>query len=301
MPSSRNGTADVQLSKSLSWILRHAAPSLGLKLAPDGYVPVSDVLALEHKRFRGPNGLPKYTVEDVARVVEGNDKHRFSLDYRDVSKKGGQGSFADELSGNDHVDVSTTRKGLIESAKPGSLDRSMNSNSDGTDEGASNKALCIRANQGHSIKGLEFNQLLTPLTKEELSDPGLSIIHGTTRRAWEDHIRGEGLGRMKRNHIHFASGLPPPDRKRKLTHENKHNGTAPISGIRSSSEIYIFVDGTKCAEDGVLFYRSDNGVILTAGVDEQGMLPIRYFEKVVYAFSGKVVWGKGDDAGGERK
>ena len=60
--------------------------------------------------------------------------------------------------------------------------------------------------------------------------------------------------------------------------------------MRKSSEIYIYVNGTKCADDGVPFYRSDNGVILTAGVKEEGMLPLKYFAKVVDAPSGTVLW-----------
>ena len=258
--------ADVQLSKSLSWVLRHKAPSLGLQLAPDGYVPVVNVLTLNHPRFCKENGQPKYTVEDVARVVEDNDKQRFRLEYRDASSLG-EGA-----------------------AAPSNNDANMGKNNTDTDEDAHNKVLCIRANQGHSLKCLQSDQLLTPLTKEELSQPSLSIIHGTTKKAWENHIRHEGLSRMKRNHIHFAPGLPPRSAANgKQDTRIEEGGATPISGMRSSSEIYIYVNGAKCAKDGILFYRSDNGVILTAGLNEEGMLPVEYFEKVVEASSGKVL------------
>ena len=98
-----NNSPDVQLSKSLSWVLRHAASSLGLKLSSDGYIPLHNILTLNHPRFckGGKEGQPKYTVEDVIRVVENNDKQRFRLEYKDNN---GQ------------------------------------------------KVLCIRANQGHSLK-----------------------------------------------------------------------------------------------------------------------------------------------------
>ena len=258
--------ADVQLSKSLSWLLRHKAPSLGLQLSSDGYVPVMDVLTLNHPRFRKDDGQPKYTVEDVARVVENNDKQRFRLEYRDASSLGEDG------------------------AAPSNNDANMGKNNNDTDEDTHNKVLCIRANQGHSLKCLQADQLLTPLTKEELSHPSLSIIHGTTRKAWEDHIRHEGLSRMKRNHIHFASGLPPPSAANgKRNTRIEEGGATPISGMRLSSEIYIYINGSKCAKDGILFYRSDNGVILTAGVKQEGMLPVEYFEKVVEASSGKLL------------
>ena len=88
---------------------------------------------------------------------------------------------------------------------------------------------------------------------------------------------------MKRNHIHFASGLPQPQNKHK-----QNTSTTPISGMRSSSQIYIYINGSKCANDSIKFYKSDNGVILTAGVKEEGMLPLQYFDKVVDAATGNI-------------
>lgn len=235
---------DVTLSKALSYVLRHAAPSLGLKPSPDGYVPVDDLLSLNHPKFKDKqSGRKRYTVDDVTRVVEMNEKKRFKLEYKSYSP-------------NDGV-VEGTLQSISAEKK---------------------KVLCIRANQGHSFKaGLHSKKLLTPLDARELSSDELILVHGTTQRAWEDHIRIEGLRRMKRNHIHFATGLP--------------NGQkSPISGMRSSSQIYIYISGKKCAADEVPFYRSDNGVVLTAGVNEEGLLPIKYFQMVVQASSGDVIW-----------
>mmetsp|Transcript_7454 Transcript_7454/g.13012 ORF Transcript_7454/g.13012 Transcript_7454/m.13012 type:complete len:117 (-) Transcript_7454:102-452(-) len=90
---------------------------------------------------------------------------------------------------------------------------------------------------------------------------------------------------MKRNHIHFAPGLPG-------------NGGV-ISGMRKSCDVHIYINGSLCAQDGIQFYKSDNGVILTPGVDDEyeheyddhgkrkciraGTLPCKYFSKVVDA------------------
>jgi len=197
------------LSRSLSWALRHHAPSLGLKMSSDGYVPVDDLLTCGHPRFCS------WTEEDVRRVVANNSKQRYSLK-------------------NDNV-------------------------------------LCIRANQGHSIPGIKCEELLTPISPEELAALE-TIVHGTYRHSWLKHIQHEGLSRMKRNHIHFASGLPDGNEE-------------VISGMRRTSEIYVFVDGGLCARDGIRFFRSDNGVILTAGL-EGGMLPPLYFSKVLDAKTG---------------
>lgn len=244
-PTHCTRNSDIQLSKSLSWVLRHAAPSVGLQLAPDGYVPLAEILALHHPRFRTKDNRPKYTAEDVIRVVENNDKQRFRLEFRDVDGGGGE-------------------------------------------ESRDKRLLCIRANQGHSLKGLRADQLLTPLTTEQLSNPSLFIIHGTTQKAWKDHIQYEGLSRRERNHIHFATGLPTSTSQPNANDNTRSN--PPISGMRSSSEIYIYINGTKCAADGIPFYRSDNGVILTAGVNDMGMLPTKYFEKVIEATTGTILW-----------
>jgi len=252
---------DVKLSKALSWVLRHSASSLGLHLASDGYVALNDVLSLDHPRFICVhNNTPKFTVEDVERVVRENDKQRFKLEYKD-------------------------------------------------------NVLCIRANQGHSIKDVQSNQLLSLLTKQELSNPQLSIIHGTTRKAWEGYIIHEGLKRMTRNHIHFATSVPSSSSSSSSSSEavdgmedevpiptndshHHHTKVTPVikSGIRTKSEIYIYINGTKCALDNVPFYQSDNGVILTAGMNEGGVLPMKYFAKVVDAQLGKILWEENNNS-----
>ena len=302
MPDTNHShTGDIQLSKSLSWVLRHAAPSLGLQITPDGYVPLAKILALHHPRFRTKDNRQKYTVEDVIRVVENNDKKRFRLDFRDVGDRGEETASAAIASGgnalrfeNGQANTACLSRTKIHDKYDSNLNSKMIYNFEGK---ADKRSLCIRANQGHSLKGLQADQLLTSLTPEQLSKPTLSIIHGTTQKAWEEHIQHEGLSRRKRNHIHFATGLPTfskPTASKTASDKMRSEEckqAPPISGIRSSSEIYIYINGTKCASDGILFYQSDNGVILTAGVNDKGILPTKYFEKVEEA-SGKIIWKK---------
>ena len=133
-------------------------------------------------------------------------------------------------------------------------------------DGDGEETLCIRANQGHSIAGICFDELLTLIAPDELKD--LTIIHGTNKDAWEV-IKQEGLHKMKRNHIHFASGLPDGD-------------GVVVSGMRKTCQVHIYINGAACALDGIKFYKSDNGVILTAGAQD-GLLPCRYFASVVDA------------------
>ncbi len=80
---------------------------------------------------------------------------------------------------------------------------------------------------------------------------------------------------MKQNHIHFASGLPGID-------------VAVISGMQSSCEIFIFVNGSRFARDEIPFFISENGVILTAGIG--GILSPVYFSKVVDAYIKEILF-----------
>jgi 2'-phosphotransferase len=123
--------------------------------------------------------------------------------------------------------------------------------------------LFIRANQGHSIIGvINPDELLTKITDPtEYQD----VLHGTNLGAWELIKSSGGLHRMKRNHIHFARGLPGAD--------------GVISGMRSSCQVVLYIDLSAAMADGIPFYTSQNGVILTPG-NALGMLPLKYITRV---------------------
>ncbi|XP_060014818.1 tRNA 2'-phosphotransferase 1 isoform X2 [Lagenorhynchus albirostris] len=67
----REQDRDVQLSKALSYALRHGALKLGLPMGPDGFVPLDTLLQLPQ--------FCSFSVEDVQRVVDTNGKQRFAL------------------------------------------------------------------------------------------------------------------------------------------------------------------------------------------------------------------------------
>eukprot|EP00050_Salpingoeca_kvevrii_P021168 m.107191 g.107191 ORF g.107191 m.107191 type:complete len:208 (+) comp9209_c0_seq3:101-724(+) len=116
----------------------------------------------------------------------------------------------------------------------------------------------IRANQGHTIKSVQEDELLTPITPEDVPRYP-EVIHGTYKR-FLPAIMASGLNRMKRNHIHFA------------------NGRQAASGMRHSCNVLIHLDLDKALEDGIKFYISANGVILSPGID--GAIPTKYFAHV---------------------
>jgi len=117
----------------------------------------------------------------------------------------------------------------------------------------------IRANQGHTMNRVEDAALLE---RVESPEEVPVCIHGTYRKC-RAPIERDGLSAMKRNHIHFAVGLPGEG--------------GVISGMRSSSEVICKLDIAKAMADGIEFFRSENDVILTRGVDNSGILPPTYF------------------------
>ena len=82
--------------------------------------------------------------------------------------------------------------------------------------------LQIRANQGHTIKDVEpdLKKLKPPFEDIE------NVIHGTYEKFWGS-IQEKGLSRMKRNHIHFAKGLP--------------DESEVISGMRRDCNVLVYV------------------------------------------------------------
>ena len=125
----------------------------------------------------------------------------------------------------------------------------------------------IRANQGHSIGGLDDDEMLERLDASSVDTP-TRAVHGTSLAAWPAILASGGLSPMSRRHVHLAADLP-------------RSGTGVISGMRASAQVHIWVDVAAAAAAGVPFYRAANGVILTPGAPASGVLPDAYFCRVV--------------------
>ncbi|EDW17717.1 uncharacterized protein Dmoj_GI12490 [Drosophila mojavensis] len=63
---------NVQLSKQLSWLLRHGAEKEGFTMQPDGYVCVADIL--QHPRYGA-----QYSKEKLREIVATDAKQRYQL------------------------------------------------------------------------------------------------------------------------------------------------------------------------------------------------------------------------------
>lgn len=64
---------DIKISKTLSWLLRHAAEKEGIQIENDGFVSVESILL--HRSFRHLN----CTVADIRRIVDNDKKGRYLL------------------------------------------------------------------------------------------------------------------------------------------------------------------------------------------------------------------------------
>ncbi|KAF4996902.1 hypothetical protein FGRMN_4223 [Fusarium graminum] len=120
----------------------------------------------------------------------------------------------------------------------------------------------IRANQGHSIK-IESAAIHAPITIEAGNVPE-RVLHGSFFYFWPAIVEAGGLKPMSRTHVHCSSGTPEE---------------GVVSGMRKDAELIIEIDVEASLKDGVKWWLSDNGVLLTEG-DEQGLLSTKYFKMV---------------------
>lgn len=91
---------------------------------------------------------------------------------------------------------------------------------------------------------------------------------------------------MGRNHVHFATGLPGDEK-------------GVVSGMRRDAEVLVYVDVERALreEEGMKWWISENGVVLTEG-DGEGLVPCRLFKEVRGREEGVgVLWRDGERVG----
>lgn len=159
----------------------------------------------------------------------------------------------------------------------------------------------IRANQGHSIK-VDSEALLRPIAVSPPQGEGAggggggggvgleggvegaavglapvpvpeTVVHGTYFAFWPQIVASGGLRRMGRNHVHCSTGLP------------EEGAGGVVSGMRKDAELLVYVDVERSIKEaGMKWWVSENGVVLTEGLDEEGqegLVPSRFFKLVV--------------------
>jgi 2'-phosphotransferase len=215
----QKNNSDKNISKTMSWILRHGLGQLGLKPDNLGRIPLETLLNL--------NQMKKLNVsEDLVRhIVETSDKKRFNLEQVDG------------------IWLIGANQGLSEP----------------------HKNFCETKNfiRGHS-KDIG-NKIDNSKLMELIIKPLDLCVHGTYKKNIEQ-IKATGLKTMSRTHIHMATGFP--------------NDNKVVSGARNSANAFVLIDMEKAMNDGIKFYKSANGVILTEGIE--GTLESKYFKQIIF-------------------
>lgn len=132
-----------------------------------------------------------------------------------------------------------------------------------------------------------------------------TVVHGTYHAVWPAILATGGLKSMSRNQIHFATGpklteVLPEGRDGRVAGLpkvfNKKQGV--ISGMRSDAQILIYLDLRRAMEAGCPFWLSENGVVLSEGLQREGssekIVPLEFFDIVVERSRGVgVLWENG--------
>ena len=101
----------------------------------------------------------------------------------------------------------------------------------------------IRASQGHSI---EIDLALEPIIPPKI------LYHGTAEK-FQDSILVNGIKKMNRQHVHLSGDIE----------------TAIKVGSRHGKVVVLTILTEKMHEDGIHFYKSENGVWLTDFIDSK--------------------------------
>jgi len=133
-----------------------------------------------------------------------------------------------------------------------------------------NKMWYIRANQGHS------NEVGSKVIQDELliqlHEPLGLIIHNTTYEKYNE-INQNGF-KKTRMHIQFSM----------ITKESLEQ-----YDTISKRPIRIFLDMKQAMDDGIEFYVSQNQLILSPGIGDEGQIDRKYINKVINRETGQEI------------
>ena len=133
----------------------------------------------------------------------------------------------------------------------------------------------IRASQGHSLTTLSNSALYMKILPTDIDCPTL-LVHGTYEKPWLEIKKSGGLKAMGRTLIHFADRLPKPLPQLDPVYQSKSKPKEEgpdklISGMRPGATIVIWVEVRKSMQAGVEWWRSQNSVFLTKGLEREGL------------------------------
>lgn len=233
----------------------------------------------------------KATLPEIIQAVSSSDKQRFSLIY--IPPETVEAGKQESQEQQDAVVATAASEEKQKNATAHALSVSDNDPSH----------FLIRATQGHSMKIVDTTLFLEKLSLEDDATAKLpdTVVHGTYHGAWPLILASGGLRSMSRLQVHFATGptlseVFPNGRDAPLATLDPRSKATVISGMRSDAEILIYINLRKALEAGCPFYRSENGVILSEGMDngKTKIVPIDFFDLVVERKAGLgVLWEDG--------
>ncbi|RVX73110.1 hypothetical protein B0A52_02237 [Exophiala mesophila] len=290
--SNKGQPRTVQISKAMSRLLRHAAIEEKIPIDQQGYVRMDHLLNWQRLRSM----TPPVSFQDVVDVVQESDKKRYGLKHvgaTPTDQDGNPSSSKPAATPSESESTSETEKAIAVFRSPVGMGDATPSH------------FFIRATQGHSMKTVEAENLLTPISLDDPSSVPETVVHGTFYGAWRPILTTGGLKSMTRNHVHFATGPTIETVMKKIRRLNAAEGddlpqsidqaqsqsqdkgqeqeqeqeqalaseldqNKVISGMRSDAQILIYIDIRKALQDGaakgIKWWRSENGVILTDGI-----------------------------------
>ncbi|KIW31277.1 uncharacterized protein PV07_02938 [Cladophialophora immunda] len=278
----------VLVSKALSRLLRHAAVEERIPIDNHGYVRMDHLLGWHKLR----NMKPPVTFAEVVEVVRENDKKRFAMKYVGAGAGEEGETAADAGAKVEETETPTIETDTNETRAETETQRAIstfeslgNDEDEAEAEADTRRRFFIRATQGHSMKAVEAEHLLTPISLGDPAGVPDTVVHGTFYGAWDKILRSGGLKSMTRNHVHFATGpslaevLPPASSTAGGGDGGDDNGkprtlgallgrNKVISGMRGDAQILIYVDIRRALAEApaMKWWRSENGVILSDGL-----------------------------------
>jgi 2'-phosphotransferase len=243
--SSSSKSRAVEVSKLLSWLLRHGAAESNLAMRADGFARVANILAVPSLARK------RVDAAELAATVLADKKTRFS--YRpDASLGGNEPAEASDPASSESIAAANASLAASSAAAAPLVLTVLPSG-------------WLRANQGHTVAAVESESLLSEMSEAQVAALP-QCCHGSYFEHWEP-IRANGLSRMARRHLHLSRSSP---------------GSAEvISGMRASCSLVVYVDLVAAMRVGGLrFFESQNGVVLTEG-DADGFLRPQFFKRAV--------------------
>lgn len=177
-------THQTQVSKTLSYALRHRPDAFGITLDAGGWTELAKLLTIMHERDVDTSK------EEIEAIIANSDKKRV------------------EIKGNR-----------------------------------------IRATYGHSAIRIEF----TP------TEPPQVLFHGTSNRAWTEHISYDGLKPMNRKYVHLSVD---------------YETAVKVGSRHDRKPVILTVDAATMHKDGFRFYHSAND-----GTWMVGRVPRKYIQE----------------------